>query len=63
MWAGLPDQHTRYRHGMNIACRNARRLADDAKLLLDAGRYPGQLSGLERQIELLAVDFREIAVD
>ena len=27
-------------HGMNAACRNARRLADDAKLLLDAGRYP-----------------------
>ena len=26
--------------GMNAACRNARRLADDAKLLLDAGRYP-----------------------
>ena len=24
-------------HGMNAACRNARRLADDAKLLLDAG--------------------------
>ena len=26
--------------GMNAAFRNARRLADDAKLLLDAGRYP-----------------------
>ena len=26
--------------GMNIAQRNARRLADDAKLLLDAERYP-----------------------
>ncbi|MDE2974679.1 MAG: AbiV family abortive infection protein [Gemmatimonadota bacterium] len=27
-------------HGMNAARRNARRLADDAKLLLDSGRYP-----------------------
>ncbi len=26
--------------GINVACRNARRLADDAKLLLDAKRYP-----------------------
>lgn len=26
--------------GINAACRNARRLADDAKLLLDAGSYP-----------------------
>jgi hypothetical protein len=29
--------------GMNAACRNARRLADDASLLLDAGRIPLQL--------------------
>ncbi len=27
-------------HGINAARRNARRLADDAKLLLDSGRYP-----------------------
>jgi hypothetical protein len=27
-------------HGMNAACRNARRLVDDARLLLGAGRYP-----------------------
>jgi AbiV family abortive infection protein len=26
--------------GMNAACRNARRLVDDARLLLGAGRYP-----------------------
>ena len=31
---------TQIADGMNAACRNARRLADDAKLLLDAGSYP-----------------------
>ena len=38
-------------HGMNIACRNARRLADDAKLLLDAGRYPTAASIAALSIE------------
>lgn len=36
---------------MNIACRNARRLADDAKLLLDAGRYPTAASIAALSIE------------
>ncbi len=31
---------TQIADGMNAARRNARRLVDDAKLLLDAGRYP-----------------------
>src|SRR6185312_12883870 len=30
--------------GMNAACANANRLADDAKTLLDAGRIPSALS-------------------
>ena len=38
-------------HGMNIACCNARRLADDAKLLLDAGRYPTAASIAALSIE------------
>ena len=38
-------------HGMNAACRNARRLADDAKLLLDAGRYPTAASIAALSIE------------
>ena len=38
-------------HGMNIACRNARRLANDAKLLLDAGRYPTAASIAALSIE------------
>ena len=38
-------------HGMNVACRNARRLADDAKLLLDAGRYPTAASIAALSIE------------
>ena len=37
--------------GMNAACRNARRLADDAKLLLDAGRYPTAASIAALSIE------------
>ena len=38
-------------HGMNAARRNARRLADDAKLLLDAGRYPTAASIAALSIE------------
>ena len=38
-------------HGMNVAQRNARRLADDAKLLLDAGRYPTATSIAALSIE------------
>ncbi len=37
--------------GMNAACRNARRLADDARLLLDAGRYPTAASLAALSIE------------
>ena len=41
---GFPDGNelsaAQIADGMNAAFRNARRLADDAKLLLDAGRYP-----------------------
>jgi AbiV family abortive infection protein len=37
--------------GMNAACRNARRLADDASLLLDAGRYPTAASVAVLSIE------------
>ncbi|MDE2924936.1 MAG: AbiV family abortive infection protein [Acidobacteriota bacterium] len=37
--------------GMNAARRNARRLADDAKLLLDAGRYPTAASIAALSIE------------
>jgi len=36
---------------MNAAARNARRLADDAKLLLDAGRYPTAASIAALSIE------------
>ena len=38
-------------HGMNAARRNARRLADDAKLLLNAGRYPTAASIAALSIE------------
>ena len=38
-------------HGMNAARRNARRLADDAKLLLDADRYPTAASIAALSIE------------
>ena len=37
--------------GMNAACRNARRLADDARLLLDAGRNPTAASLAALSIE------------
>jgi AbiV family abortive infection protein len=30
--------------GMNAACRNANRLAEDARVLLDAGRVPSSLA-------------------
>ena len=38
-------------HGMNAARRNARRLADDAKLLLNADRYPTAASIAALSIE------------
>lgn len=38
-------------HGINVARRNSRRLADDAKLLLDAGRYPTAASVAVLSIE------------
>lgn len=52
-----PSQYTgelsaaQFADGMNAARRNARRLANDAKLLLEAGRYPTAVSLAALSIE------------